>query len=97
MNAYCQAPVFNQLAMTGLLCLLSNVLGRSAFRRKRVRCYGEQPKCSFCVRLGQDCRYPDNPPRSKMDQPATSVRENVQAPDFVGFRQGSWSERETYY
>ncbi|KIV97761.1 hypothetical protein, variant [Exophiala mesophila] len=27
-------------------------------RRKKVRCHGEQPACSFCVRLGQSCRYP---------------------------------------
>ncbi|KAJ9316704.1 transcriptional regulator family: Fungal Specific TF [Paecilomyces variotii] len=27
-------------------------------RRKKVKCPGDQPQCSFCVRLGQRCEYP---------------------------------------
>ncbi|KAK7223226.1 hypothetical protein V2G26_011229 [Clonostachys chloroleuca] len=26
-------------------------------RRKKVKCPGEQPVCSFCQRLGQVCEY----------------------------------------
>ncbi|PON24929.1 hypothetical protein TGAM01_v206010 [Trichoderma gamsii] len=29
-------------------------------RRKKTRCPGERPVCSFCSRLGQACRYNDN-------------------------------------
>ncbi|KAH7064098.1 fungal-specific transcription factor domain-containing protein [Paraphoma chrysanthemicola] len=29
-------------------------------RRKKTRCSGERPVCSFCARLGQQCRYNDS-------------------------------------
>lgn len=29
-------------------------------RRKKTRCSGERPVCSFCARLGQDCHYNDS-------------------------------------
>ncbi|KAH7399068.1 fungal-specific transcription factor domain-containing protein [Phaeosphaeria sp. MPI-PUGE-AT-0046c] len=29
-------------------------------RRKKTRCSGERPVCSFCARLKQDCRYNDS-------------------------------------
>ncbi|CZT24275.1 uncharacterized protein RCC_09995 [Ramularia collo-cygni] len=29
-------------------------------RRKKTRCPGERPACTFCVRLGQVCRYADS-------------------------------------
>lgn len=29
-------------------------------RRKKTRCSGERPVCSFCARLGQNCRYNDS-------------------------------------
>lgn len=35
----------------------------AAFRRKKVRCPGEQPKCSFCERLRQTCTYAEDPGR----------------------------------
>ncbi|KAF2844675.1 hypothetical protein T440DRAFT_548047 [Plenodomus tracheiphilus IPT5] len=28
-------------------------------RRKKVKCHGERPTCSFCARLLQECVYPD--------------------------------------
>ncbi|KAH7385815.1 fungal-specific transcription factor domain-containing protein [Pyrenochaeta sp. MPI-SDFR-AT-0127] len=37
-------------------------------RRKKTRCSGERPVCSFCARLGQTCRYND----SYSSDPATS-------------------------
>ena len=36
-------------------------------RRKKTRCPGERPGCSYCLRLRQDCEYDDDEP------PAPSV------------------------
>ncbi|KAH9866285.1 hypothetical protein J1614_008851 [Plenodomus biglobosus] len=30
-------------------------------RRKKVKCHGERPSCSFCARLLQECVYPSTP------------------------------------
>ncbi|KAM0267534.1 hypothetical protein ACHAPA_005823 [Fusarium lateritium] len=29
-------------------------------RKKKVRCTGEKPVCSFCLRLKQDCEYTED-------------------------------------
>jgi hypothetical protein len=29
-------------------------------RKKKVRCTGEKPVCSFCLRLKQDCEYAED-------------------------------------
>lgn len=29
-------------------------------RKKKVRCTGEKPVCSFCLRLNQDCEYAED-------------------------------------
>ena len=31
----------------------------SLARRKKMRCPGEKPNCSHCVRLDQACEYPE--------------------------------------
>ncbi|KAJ8116151.1 hypothetical protein OPT61_g2347 [Boeremia exigua] len=47
-------------------------------RRKKVKCYGEQPSCSFCARLLQKCVYPNqawtkSPGRPLSHDPAGNI------------------------
>ncbi|CAK7202664.1 hypothetical protein SEUCBS139899_005390 [Sporothrix eucalyptigena] len=43
-------------------------------RRKKARCPGQKPACSFCVRLGQPCSYSDNEQfRASSQQTVTST------------------------
>lgn len=42
---------FNAFLAIRCVTNLSNV------RRKKTRCPGEKPCCSFCARLGQECTY----------------------------------------
>lgn len=38
-------------------------------RRKKSKCPGEKPACSFCSRLGQTCYYADESVHSYVGQP----------------------------
>lgn len=48
-------------------------------RRKKTRCPGERPGCSFCRRLHQDCRYDDDEPTA----PSTGLYESVDVVSLV--------------
>ncbi|KAH7128583.1 fungal-specific transcription factor domain-containing protein [Dendryphion nanum] len=41
-------------------------------RRKKVKCHGEQPSCSFCARLGQVCVYPNKPRSTSLNEIAAA-------------------------
>ncbi|KAL1959495.1 hypothetical protein VTO42DRAFT_1940 [Malbranchea cinnamomea] len=62
-------------------------------RRKKVRCYGEQPACSFCARLGQQCIYPYTPsPRPESQNPLPPSPTPSSTGEFsFRFLDSSWS------
>ncbi|KAF2742124.1 hypothetical protein M011DRAFT_472452 [Sporormia fimetaria CBS 119925] len=47
----------------------------STCKRKKIRCTGEKPHCSHCVRLRQRCQYPQVlTDRSRVTSSISSVR-----------------------